>query len=65
MKRLILNFLASAAVVWGAGLGVAPSLDCVTYDAAHGEVTAYFGYANTNAAAQRRRRVHGPEHQRH
>jgi hypothetical protein len=49
MKRLILNFLATAAVVWGGspGLGVIPILDCVTNDG--GLFTAYWGYADTNA----------------
>jgi hypothetical protein len=48
VKRLILIFLVpGAALCWG-GLGAAPILDCVNFDQAANEVTAFFGYVNTN-----------------
>lgn len=48
MRRIVLLLLVTAAVA-AAQTGVAPLLDCVVYNPAANELTAFFGYANTSS----------------
>ena len=48
MKRIVLLFLITTAVA-AAQIGIEPFLDCVVLNEGVNEVTAFFGYVNTNA----------------